>query len=154
MSNVYVVSAFPGIGKTFATKKLSESGYAVSDSDSSKFSKDNFPKNYIKHIENKIEEYDKLNSDKPCFIFVSSHKEVRDALIENDIEFTLFYPHLSNKDEMIERYIERGSPQPFINLLDNNFENWVREITRDSNILHKYQVDEYLYDVLERILSL
>ena len=42
-----IVSAFPGIGKS---KLYEENKVNFSDSDSSKFDKKNFPKNYIEHI--------------------------------------------------------------------------------------------------------
>jgi hypothetical protein len=61
-----------------------ESGYMpqgfATDSDSSKFDKANFPDNYIEHIKQKI-------SEGYARIFISSHKEVREALVKNGLEF-------------------------------------------------------------------
>ena len=48
-----VVSAFPGMGKTYAFKALSGK-IKVLDSDSSNFDKNDFPKNYIQHIKEEI----------------------------------------------------------------------------------------------------
>ena len=87
-----VYSAFPGVGKTtyFNKTKL-----YVLDSDSSKFDKKKFPDNYIQHIERNIQD---PNVDK---ILVSSHKDVRDALVARGINFVLVYPDRSLKDEYI-----------------------------------------------------
>ena len=120
MKKTKIISAFPACGKTYAFEKLNENGYRILDSDSSKFSwmdvvdeayemknrgKKNykeryikvrnpeFPSNYIQHI--------KENIGKADYIFVSSHKEVRDALIENGIYFTLVYPDRSMKAEWV-----------------------------------------------------
>ena len=46
MSSI-IISGFPGLGKSVLYK---ENKVNYSDSDSSKFSKKNFPENYIKHI--------------------------------------------------------------------------------------------------------
>ena len=80
---------------------------------------------------------------------VSSHKEVRDALVENGIEFTLVYPDISIKDEYIQRYIDRGSPDSFINLLRKNFELWIDELDNQIGCDKiKLKEGEYLSDVL------
>jgi len=149
---VYVISAFPGLGKSYATKQMIERGIPVSDSDSSQFPKENFPANYIRHIKNKISEFSYYPGN--SFIFVSSHKEVRDALIAEDISFYLFYPHLKDKQKLIDRYIERRSPKIFINLISYHFEEWVNEISNDDNIKMKYQTSDFIYDIIRRSIDL
>ena len=134
-----VISAFPGCGKSHYFKNCSDK--IVLDSDSSTFDKSDFPRNYIEHI--------KSNLGKADVIMVSSHKEVRDALVKNEIEFTLVYPESSIKEEYIQRYIDRGSPESFVNLLTNNWENWIGELSEqigcEKITLNKGQ---YLSDVL------
>ena len=84
-----IISAFPGTGKTYYHKMNPET---TLDSDSSNFSwleapagglvrNPEFPNNYIQHIKENIGKYE--------IIFVSSHEEVRKALIENCIFFYL-----------------------------------------------------------------
>ena len=134
-----IVSAFQGCGKSHYFRENRDK--IVLDSDSSKFDKSDFPANYIQHI--------KENRGKVDVIMVSSHKEVRDALVENGIAFTLVYPDISIKDEYIQRYIDRGSPESFINLLTKNWELWIDEL--DNQIgCHKIKLKEgeYLSDVL------
>lgn len=116
--NTKIISVFHACGKTYAFKKLNEKGYKILDSDSSQFSwcydynpvnsdkiekyrNPEFPKNYIQHI--------KENIGKVDYIFVSSHKEVRGALIENGIYFTLVYPGRKMKAEWVGRCFLRGS---------------------------------------------
>ena len=80
---------------------------------------------------------------------VSSHKEVRDALVQNGIKFTLVYPDISIKDEYIQRYIDRGSPEPFINLLTKNWELWIGELNTQIGCNKiKLKEGQYLSDVL------
>lgn len=121
-----IISAFPGTGKTEFYKQ--HSGTTL-DSDSSLFSwvtidgtkvrNPHFPDNYINHIQSNIGKYE--------FILVSSHKEVRDALLNNCLFFYLIYPEESRKSEFIQRYRKRGSPETFVNLIDKNWETWINE---------------------------
>lgn len=137
MKQTKIISAFPACGKTYAFEKLNNEGYTVLDSDSSQFSwcydynpvesdrveryrNPDFPKNYIQHI--------KENIGKVDYIFVSSHKEVRDALIDNDIYFTLVYPGRKMKAEWIGRCFLRGSGEKFCQLIADNWDKWIDEM--------------------------
>jgi len=121
-----IIAAFPGTGKTYYHEKHKDT---TLDSDSSHFSwitKDgekvrnpDFPNNYIEHIRNNIGKYE--------FIFVSTHKEVREALLDNCIFFYLIYPDEDKKQYFLDRYRKRNSPEAFIKLLDDNWEKWIRE---------------------------
>ena len=88
MKNTHVISAFLGCGKTTAYIKLKDK-IDVLDSDSSFFDKKDFPRNYIEHI--------KSNIGKVDVIFVSSHQIVRNALKENNITFSMYYPSKERK---------------------------------------------------------
>lgn len=119
-----IVSAFPGMGKTYAYN-LFNKDIKVMDSDSSYFSKDNFPSNYIQHIKENIPNYD--------LIFISSHKEVRDLLEIEGIDFDLFYPDKERKNEFIENYVTRHSKMDFIRKVDNNWNDWINSIELDDS---------------------
>lgn len=128
-----IISAFPGTGKSYYVNYGEGSGYMpqgfATDSDSSKFDKSNFPDNYIEHIIEKIKEgYAR--------IFVSSHEVVREALVENNIPFTLVYPKIELKEDYLERYKQRGSPESFINLIDNNWELWINQLKNQKGCTH------------------
>jgi len=101
-----IISAFPGTGKSFYYKNHAET---TLDSDSSFFSwvetvqgkvrNPQWPENYIKYIKENIGKYE--------FIFVSTHKEVREALLDSCIFFYLIYP-----DE-----------------LDKSWDQWLKELS-------------------------
>lgn len=127
-----VIAAFPGTGKSYCVKNEGDKFNGILDSDSSNFSwvKDSngnntternpdFPNNYIKHI--------KENIGKVEVIFVSSHKEVREALEREGIEYVLVYPNVFQKDDYIKRYKNRGSSDKFIRLLEANWDEWINE---------------------------
>ena len=134
-----VISAFPGCGKSHMYRNNEDK--IILDSDSSKFDKSDFPRNYIEHI--------KSNIGKVDIIMVSSHKEVRDALVENGIDFTLVYPEPSIKEEYIQRYIDRGNDDNFIKLLQSKWDEWMDELEHQSNC-EKIELKEgqYLSDVI------
>jgi hypothetical protein len=134
-----VISAFPGCGKSHFFRNNEDK--EVLDSDSSKFDKEHFPKNYIEHI--------KSNLGKVDIIMVSSHKEVRVALVENEIPFTLVYPSPDIKDEYIQRYIDRGNTGSFVELLNNNWELWLNELEEQVGCEKiKLVENQYLSDVI------
>ena len=119
-----IISAFPGVGKTYYSNKHPDKAL---DSDSSNFSwtiengqkirSSEFPNNYIRHIKENIGKYE--------YIFVSSHKEVRKALKDNCLFFYLVFPQKMMKNEFIERYKDRGNSEDFIKLVSDNWEQWI-----------------------------
>lgn len=139
-----IVSGFPGVGKSHYCKTHPH----ASDSDSSQFSwlregvrHPDWPGNYITHIEG--------SSKSP--VLVSSHLEVRDALIREGYEFTLVYPSLEIKDEYINRYVSRGNTSKFIELLSDNFDTWITDLMayRHPLVTHiQLREGQYLSDVL------
>lgn len=149
MKKTYVISAFPGCGKTYFYNN-NQNDYTSIDSDSSEFSwiKDidgnntkernpEFPTNYINHI--------KENIGKVDIIFVSSHKSVRNALDENGIKYIIVYPDVELKNEWIRRFRERGSVEPFIEFISSNWENFIMVIEDGTN--NKYKLcysDSYI----------
>ncbi len=141
-----IISGFPGIGKTHYHNC---DGGSTLDSDSSKFSwiedgvrHPDFPQNYIDHI--------KDNLDKVDFIFVSSHQNVRDALVANELRFVLVFPDPGLKEEYIQRYRDRGNEDGFVKLLEENWELFMfgLENQKGCNII-KLKSGEYLSDYLE-----
>lgn len=131
MKKAVVLAGFPGVGKSTIFKK-GHNDKVILDSDSSNFSwvwnlghtrrsnvRDlNFPQNYIDHI--------KDNLNKADIIFVSTHTEVLDALVKNDVDFSIVYPSKDRKEEFMELYKKRGNDEGFLKTLNNNFENWIQ----------------------------
>jgi hypothetical protein len=141
-----VYSAFPGVGKTTYFNTTDRN---VLDSDSSKFDKKHFPDNYIEHIERNIQD------PKVDKILVSSHKDVRDALLKKGIPFVLVYPNRDIKDEYIQRYKDRGNNDAFVDLLEKNWDNWMDEMDQmeapQGQTLYKVKLGpgQYLADVID-----
>lgn len=173
MKQTKIISAFPACGKTYAFEKLNKEGYTILDSDSSQFSwrydynpvesdrveryrNPDFPQNYIQHI--------KENIGKVDYIFVSSHKEVRDDLIENGIYFTLVYPGRKMKAEWVGRCFLRGSGEKFCQLIADNWDKWIvemeevedcdRYILGEDDSIDPDDLDRYYYlcDLIENHL--
>lgn len=162
-----VISAFPGCGKSSIfnngeeynlvpvpfNKDLLELGKIerkegqtlVFDSDSSNFDKTHFPGNYISYIKSLLEMFDDV------VIFVSSHIGVREALAKAGVEYVLVYPEPYLKQQYLDRYVKRGSPDGFIKLLDEKWLEWLDSCEKDKNAISHYKLSngQYLSDLFE-----
>lgn len=133
-----IYSIFPACGKTWLFEHQEDYGLKILDSDSSQFSwirlydplgrpttklrNPDFPNNYIEHIKENIGKYD-------C-IFVSSHKEVRDALDADGIDFTIVYPEQDCKAEWIGRCFireKKGESGCSAEAMYDNWHQWTSE---------------------------
>lgn len=148
MRQTKIISGFPAVGKSVLTE---QSNLIVLDSDSSSYSwirkgerHPNFPNNYINHI--------KENIGKADYILVSSHDNVREALEENDIAYTLVYPSVELKDEYMNRYKSRGSEESFIAFINSNWNDFIESIEEETHpTLFKLEVNQFLSDVINEI---
>lgn len=151
-----VVCGFPGVGKSYLYNNQKRLGIFVTDSDSSLFShmmkdgekvKDpNFPQNYIQYIKSLMED------SVIDLIFVSTHNDVRNALAASGIPYTIVYPSLSLKDVYMQRYKDRGSPESFINLMDEKFESFVHDCESDEGAKEKIEFlnrEQNLYSYID-----
>jgi len=145
MSTAKIISGFPGVGKTHY---YNDDHSLVMDSDSSKYSwikpgerNPDFPNNYMIHI--------KENLNNSEFIFVSTHKDVRAALEQDDLHYTLVYPERSLKEEYLQRFVDRGDADAFVELINKNWDNFLLELEKqtscDKIVL---SAGQYLSDVL------
>lgn len=142
MSIPFVVAGFPGVGKSTAYRKIAEDAdgtYAdmpsVIDLDPSDFSEDGWPQNYIEHVKWSIEDVKKsdgLGAKAVTVICVSTHKEVRNALREAGIPFILVFPSPDRKEEFIQRYKDRGSPQALIETISNSWDEWLADLQGET----------------------
>lgn len=158
-----VIAGFPGVGKSYLMNHNS-GHYTYADSDSSKFSWDRdengdiktnengekirnsrWPMNYISHVNEARHTHD--------FVFVSTHKEVRETLFDAGIPFMLIVPDDKLKDKFIKRYKERGSTEEFIKLISDNYEKWINDAidfcdARDIPFMILSNGNEYLDESL------
>ena len=157
-----VISAFPGCSKSTICKNAEQYGLKhievlpdgvvdvpipgetlvpVFDSDSSLFDKEHFPANYIEHIK------EVLSNCPNVVIMVSSHDNVRKAMAEAGIPYTLVYPQRELKGDYLERYEGRGSPEAFVNMMDNKWNDFIDSAESDPSQDHIILSEgEYLVD--------
>lgn len=151
-----IISVFPGIGKTTLVQinknyiDLESSDYKWIDIDktlpieerkgTAKTINPDFPNNYIK----KINELTSMGFN----VLISSHKEVREALQAQGIEYTIILPSLDMKEEMISRYLSRGNQESFVNLLKTNYEKFVGDLSIDPNEKIILKSGQYLSDLV------
>ena len=55
------------------------------------------------------------------------------------------------KQQYLERYVKRGSPEGFIKLLDEKWLEWLESCDNDKNAVSHYQLtaDQYLSNIFE-----
>jgi hypothetical protein len=150
-----IISAFPGTGKSHIFKQYptecldsdsslyswlkDEEGQPIMDVTGNTIRNPLFVSDYIAHI--------KENIGYVQYIFVSSHEQVRSALVESKLDFTLVYPNENLKSIYLERYKHRGSPQGFIDLIDKFWTLWINECKVQTGCKHiELQSDEFLSD--------
>lgn len=138
--NTFVIAAFPGCGKSYASKNY-RGNYFMLDSDSSEYSwvkndkgekvrNPEFPQNYINHIKENIGSVD--------IIFVSTHEQVLDALEENNIDYVLAYPlnTSDNKEKWKRRFVARGNDDAFVDFIMSNWDNFIESMEGRSKPIH------------------
>lgn len=153
MKETKLISAFPCCGKSYLFNKQDELGISILDSDSSNFSwiiedgkkvrNPDFPNNYINHI--------KENIGKVDYIFISSHEDVRTALYMNMIDFILIYPNVDLKHEWIYRMKKRGNDEKFIEVISENWYDWILECKLDHRPIQKIELNRGQY--IQNIIS-
>lgn len=136
-----IVSGFPGVGKsTFYQNYKNSEVFTVLDSDSSRFSKEHFPNNYLDYIE---KEYVDV-TDKAKIILVSTHEEVRKGLHQRGLAYHLILPHASLKQEYLERYRKRGSNDAFVSLVDSSWLAFTRVLEHEQKHTTVLDAEEYI----------
>lgn len=147
-----VIAAFPATGKSYVARTVP--GWA--DSDSSRFSwkyrhpdvrerHPDWPGNYITHLR------ELLKSD--LRVLVSTHAEVRDALVAAGIPFTLVYPRADLREEYRARMQQRGSPPALIaKVVDELWPDALEECARQTGCEHVVLgPGEYLREALAAV---
>ena len=148
MKNTIVISAFPASGKSYSETYMNSDGYKVVDMDNGEF---DFSKP-------ETMEYLKENIGKVDYIFVSTAKEVRNALKEAGIRYLLIYPRAEYKEEWVGRrflrHMNSEDKSPVV-ALANNWANWVNDCREDTGAYKKYvllsgEYVERIIDMIER----
>lgn len=145
-----VLAAFPGTGKTYYASKVEGPAF-IMDLDTSDFTQGydklgnannpDFPANYIQAVK------DKIGTTK--LLFVSNRPDVINMFIQEDINFILVYPDRSLKDEYLKRFQQRKSSQSFINLVIDNWDQYISFLEQHANCKHiVLKSNQYISDVV------
>lgn len=158
-SKPMVVMTFPGVGKTWLTKRR---GYVRElDADDSEYvrrAKDlkeegNFK---LKALQILMKDFDALytNPGEVTHILIGSSDYVRDRLIERQIPFTMIYPTKALRDEYADRWRAQGHKEPKVEhmgVLYDVFGPRVEDFRDDSGLVTKIEILEpglYLENIL------
>ncbi len=156
-----IISGFAGIGKTTLQKNnpsvidLESSDYKWIYQDENTESMDKemrkgvtnrvknplWPLNYVKDIIEKSNEYE--------IVLISQDKDKRDCLKENNCEYYVCFPKKECKQDFINRYKSRGNNEKFIELVSQNFDDWIDALMDEKNKIIM-EPGEYLEDTLNR----
>lgn len=119
-----IICGFPGIGKSYLAKK--EPG--VVDLESTPFKKEwEVYSNVANHMHNN-----------GYTVLVSSHKEMRDTLLQKNIPFTVVMPSYNEKSIYINRYIDRQNDSTFIEMMECNYDSFIYELMEDDRLNRKF----------------
>lgn len=152
-----IYSVFAGAGKTSLAKKYPEkivdaesSYFQWLDNDKTKTETNKgqlaqknplWPQNYIEYI---IEQSQSKN------VLIAAQPIVLDILDKKQIEYVTVSPSANQKQEYINRYIERGNQESFINLMSNNFELFINSMSSRNNKQHiELKKDEFLSTIFK-----
>lgn len=153
-----VISVFAGLGKTTVGNKypnvcdlqsspyrcdysnIKKEDYEKMKYDNSRIINPDWPNNYLKAILDAKEKYE--------LVLVPSSLDVRDLLVENNIEFLFVLPDYDSKDILLKRYKDRNNNIDMINDVMNNFDTWSRNQEDYSYPIEILEKDKYLEDLL------
>lgn len=118
-----VVAGFAGVGKSTVVKAHAIGGRRLVDLDSSSFSfladgrrNPSFVEDYVQAVLTRLGER--------CVLFVSTHPEVRRALVAHGVVFYLVHPERECKAEYLRRFVTRGTPQ-LVRLFDSDWDSFI-----------------------------
>jgi len=146
-----IIAGFPGVGKSTAAINhphlfldMESSDYHwIINGDNSKICNPEWPMNYVDAILNVA---NRIINDKniPFYICISTHSEVLRELDKRCIYYVAVLP--KSKDLYIQRYKDRGNDEAFINLLNNKFDDFIKDV-ESSSAFCIYYTDGYLADI-------
>ncbi|KAL6890911.1 hypothetical protein GGI43DRAFT_209973 [Trichoderma evansii] len=150
-----IICAFIASGKTWLTtysKQLGLSGFNVLDLDSSVIPKENGQRasNFKELYLAKVKESIAPNT----IVLISTHEEIRSALVEEGLDFALVYPRRDLKGEWIKRLRSRKSPEGLINIVDKDWASMLGECEEQGGCSHFIlERGQYLSDKIENIMQ-
>lgn len=155
-----VISVFAGLGKTTVGNKyknvldlrssvyrcdysnIKEEDYEKMKCSKSRIPNPNWPTNYLEAILKAKEKYD--------LILVPSNLDIRELLIENNIDFIFVLPEKTKeaRDELIKRYKNRGNSNELITQVMCYFDTWSRNQDDYDYHIEILKKGQYLEELL------
>lgn len=153
-----IYSGFAGVGKTYAAEThpdivdLESSQYQwvnaktkTIEANKSQYSAKNpaWPGNYVDDI------VKTAKSGK--HVLISAQPELLEVLAKNDIPFITVTPDVGDKEAYIQRYIDRGNPKKFIDMMTNHFEEYIDDMDKNFDAiahikLHRFAFISSIFD--------
>ncbi|KHN94831.1 uncharacterized protein MAM_07250 [Metarhizium album ARSEF 1941] len=150
-----IISGFVAIGKTWLTENASSAGlydYNILDLDSAQFPKDadgrrgpEFKPAYLAKVKESIAPN--------TIILVSTHVEIRTALVEQGLNYALVYPSDHLKEEWISRLQEREETEKLVQVVQNLWPDMMDGCKSQSSCQHFVLGEgQYLSDIIGDII--
>nr|DAU33922.1 MAG TPA: hypothetical protein [Caudoviricetes sp.] len=147
-----IVSVFPGCGREYLKKNCRE-GVTVENVRISSFDENDFPENYVDYVLSVV--------DKNDIVLISSHPAVCEELNKREVDFNLFYPERSRRNEIIENFVISRKPMKYIQEVDNKWTEWI-DLIEERTLEHCFKhslskgqfignfpmMNEYVYNLL------
>lgn len=138
MYNTVLYAAFCGTGKSYLCNNFADDYMEL---ECWEYRKGDFPNNYIQDV------IDAIGRTK--YLFISTDPVILKELNKRGIEIRLYYPQNELRNEYLDRFIARISPQDFVGAIMINWHKWIDELKEQDYCKHKIlQTGEYLQDVL------
>lgn len=143
-----IIAGAEGVGKTTFAKKLGQK-FKILDLDPEKFMEPGhkFPQDYVDYV--------LQNRDKYDYILVDAQHSVVNLLNELGLKFYLVAPDKSLRDEYLQRLIDHGKTQSFVDKLKMKWDEYVEFFEENPNVYKIFtKGSEYLSDLMEYLQPL
>lgn len=130
MSNVTIISGFPGVGKSTVAEK-----FGWTDIDSSNYGDKSDPQRWetfqVPYVDDIIKKRDELENTPGSVILVSSHEQVRQEMGRREVAYINCFPEGSFIDEYMRRFDTRGDSAEFKALIQVKHVSWLSSMYND-----------------------
>ncbi|KAJ4387667.1 hypothetical protein N0V93_008264 [Gnomoniopsis smithogilvyi] len=152
-----IITGYVCIGKTYFCKNINTEQQhkfgRIVDLDSSNYSRDQFPENYLQDIRRTADKY----AEEGCIILVSTFPGVGPTLKQDGYYVAQVYPQNNpgTKSEWLRRLELRekdGKESRLYQLVNHHWDEWSDEMeTRDISKSIRVSSNEYLSNVIDEI---
>jgi len=131
-------AAFCGTGKSYLCNNFADDYMEL---ECWKYRQGDFPDNYIQDVIRAM--------GKTKYLFISTDPVILKELNKRGIKIYLYYPQNKLRNEYLDRFLERDSPQDFIGAIMKCWDTWIDELKAQNYCKHiVLNSGEYLQDVI------